>query len=224
MTLSLVGRCARTGHFGAVVASSAMAVAARSIRVRAGVGAVASQNATDPRLAIRALELLESGHGAQRTLDELVRTTRHIEWRQLGLVDTAGRAAAFTGERAFGIHAAATADDAVVCGNRLADASVARRMLERFLETSGELAERLLSALMAGRDAGGEAQPLHSAGLLVSGRASWPVTDLRIDWSDDDPVADLVRLWERWAPQRKRHVLRALDPEAVSPLGGPGIG
>ncbi|HFD16925.1 MAG TPA: DUF1028 domain-containing protein [Rhodospirillales bacterium] len=215
MTLSLVARCERTGQFGAVIASSSMAVAARCIHVRAGAGAVATQNVTDPRLGPRALGLLERGHGAQRTLDELVRTSRAIEWRQLAIVDAQGRAAAFTGERALGLHAAATADNAVAAGNLLANATVPKRMLEAFLDSGGELADRLVAALCAGRDAGGERSPLHASGLLVADRVSWPVTDLRVDWSDGDPVADLEALWHRWKPQYRDYVLRALEPEAA---------
>ncbi len=215
MTLSLVARCTRTGQFGAVIASSSMAVAARCIHVRAGAGAVATQNVTDPRLGPRALALLERGQGAQRTLDELVRTSRAIEWRQLAIVDAQGRAAAFTGERALGLHAAATADNAVAAGNLLANATVPKRMLEAFLDGEGELADRLVAALRAGRDAGGEHRPLHAAGLLVADRVSWPVTDLRVDWSDGDPVADLEALWRRWRPQYRDYVLRALEPEAA---------
>ncbi len=215
MTLSLVARCTRTGQFGAVIASSSMAVAARCIHVRAGAGAVATQNVTDPRLGPRALALLERGQGAQRTLDELVRTSRAIEWRQLAIVDAQGRAAAFTGERALGLHAAATADNAVAAGNLLANATVPKRMLEAFLDGEGELADRLVAALRAGRDAGGEHRPLRAAGLLVADRVSWPVTDLRVDWSDGDPVADLEALWRRWRPQYRDYVLRALEPEAA---------
>ncbi len=215
MTLSLVARCERTGQFGAVVASSSMAVAARCIHVRAGAGAVATQNVTDPRLGPRALGLLERGHGAQRTLDELVRTSRAIEWRQLAIVDAQGRAAAFTGERALGLHAAATADNAVAAGNLLADRMVPRRMLEAFFDAAGELGDRLMAALTAGLDAGGETRPLHASGLLVADRMSWPVTDLRVDWTDGDPVAELRRLWRRWRPQYRDYVMRALEPESA---------
>ncbi len=215
MTLSLVARCERTGQFGAVIASSSMAVAARCIHVRAGAGAVATQNVTDPRLGPRALGLLERGHGAQRTLDELVRTSRAIEWRQLAIVDAQGRAAAFTGERALGLHAAATADNAVAAGNLLADRMVPRRMLEAFFDAAGELGDRLVAALTAGRDAGGETRPLHASGLLVTDRMSWPVTDLRVDWTDGDPVAELRSLWDRWRPQYRDYVMRALEPESA---------
>ncbi len=215
MTLSLVARCERTGQFGAVIASSSMAVAARCIHVRAGAGAVATQNVTDPRLGPRALGLLERGHGAQRTLDELVRTSRAIEWRQLAIVDAQGRAAAFTGERALGLHAAATADNAVAAGNLLADRMVPRRMLEAFFDAAGELGDRLMAALTAGLDAGGETRPLHASGLLVADRMSWPVTDLRVDWTDGDPVAELRRLWRRWRPQYRDYVMRALEPESA---------
>jgi uncharacterized Ntn-hydrolase superfamily protein len=83
-------------------------------------------------------------------------------------------------------------------------------------------AARLLHALRAGVEAGGEAGPIHSAGLLVVRDVSWPIVDLRVDWADDDPVAELTALWERYEPQVEDYVRRALDPAAAPSFGVPG--
>ncbi len=83
-------------------------------------------------------------------------------------------------------------------------------------------AARLLQALRAGVEAGGEAGPIHSAGLLVVRDVSWPIVDLRVDWADDDPVAALTVLWERYEPQVEDYVRRALDPAAAPSFGVPG--
>jgi uncharacterized Ntn-hydrolase superfamily protein len=83
-------------------------------------------------------------------------------------------------------------------------------------------AARLLRALRAGVEAGGEAGPIHSAGLLVVRDVSWPIVDLRVDWADDDPVAELAALWERYEPQVEDYVRRALDPAAAPSFGVPG--
>jgi uncharacterized Ntn-hydrolase superfamily protein len=83
-------------------------------------------------------------------------------------------------------------------------------------------AARLLRALRAGVEAGGEAGPIHSAGLLVVRDVSWPIVDLRVDWVDDDPVAQLTALWERYEPQVEDYVRRALDPAAAPSFGVPG--
>jgi uncharacterized Ntn-hydrolase superfamily protein len=80
----------------------------------------------------------------------------------------------------------------------------------------------LLRALRAGVEAGGEAGPIHSAGLLIVRDVSWPIVDLRIDWTDDDPVAELMALWERYEPQVEDYVRRALDPAAAPSFGVPG--
>ena len=88
-----------------------------------------------------------------------------------------------------------------------------------------ELEARLLAALAAGLVAGGEAGPLGSAGLLVADAVTWPVTDLRVDWVDEDdagPIEQLAALWQRWAPQRDAYVTRALHPESAPAYGVPG--
>jgi len=90
------------------------------------------------------------------------------------------------------------------------------------LEGPVHFAARLLRALRAGVEAGGEAGPIHSAGLLVVRDVSWPIVDLRVDWADDDPVAQLTALWERYEPQVEDYVRRALDPAAAPSFGVPG--
>jgi uncharacterized Ntn-hydrolase superfamily protein len=95
-------------------------------------------------------------------------------------------------------------------------------MLEAFAEVSLEFPARLLQALHAGVTAGGEAGPIHSAGLLVVRDVSWPIIDLRVDWADEDPVAELTSLWERYQPQVEDYVRRALDPAAAPSFGVPG--
>jgi uncharacterized Ntn-hydrolase superfamily protein len=95
-------------------------------------------------------------------------------------------------------------------------------MVAAFAATPGDLGDRLLAAMAAGRDAGGEAGPIHSIGLKIVDRVAWPVTDLRIDWTDADPVAECAALWARWKPQAEAYVIRALDPSAAPAFGVPG--
>ena len=85
-------------------------------------------------------------------------------------------------------------------------------MLAVFTERAGDsLGDRLIAALAAGLDAGGEKSPVRSAGLVIAESAPWPVTDLRVDWHDD-PVGELAGLWQRWRPQAQSYVRRALHP------------
>ncbi|GHD42673.1 hypothetical protein GCM10017083_07950 [Thalassobaculum fulvum] len=222
MTFSLLGRCATTGAFGMVVSSSSTAVAARCAYARAGVGAVASQNITDPRLGPQGLDLLAAGLSAPEALDRLVAAAPHAEYRQLAVLDREGRSAVHSGARTLGVHAAERGGGCVAAGNLLADAGVPAAMVAAFEGSVGEpLGNRLLAALRAGLSAGGEAGPVHSAGLLMVKSAPWPVADLRVDWAHD-PIGDLEDLWGRWAPEMDAYVTRALDPATAPAYGVPG--
>ena len=222
MTFSLVARCPDTGMLGVAVSSSSPAVAARCARVRASVGASSSQNVTDPRLGPRLLDLLEAGRTPEQAIAGLVDDERGIEHRQLLAVDSEGRSACFSGERTLGVHAALAEDGVAAAGNLLADAAVPQAMVEGFRAAAGvHLGARLVTALATGLEAGGEAGPVRSAGVLVADLVDWPVVDLRVDW-DDAPVGALAQLWALWAPQIESYVTRALDPDAAPAFGVPG--
>ena len=95
-------------------------------------------------------------------------------------------------------------------------------MVSAFEASRGELGDRLISALAAGLAAGGEAGPVHSAGMLIVDEVAWPVTDLRVDWDDSDPIGRLAALWQLWKPQAAAYVQRALNPAAAPTYGVPG--
>ena len=223
MTFSLVGRCERTGAFGAVITSSSPAVAARCAFARARVGAACSQNVTDPTLGPGLLDALERGRAAADALAEVMAAAPHVEYRQLAVVGADGPGAVWSGDRALGRAATATGRGCAAAGNLLADAGVPAAMVEAFLAgETDDLGDRLLAALAAGRDAGGEESPVRSAGLLVVDEQPWPATDLRVDWCEADPVEELARLWELWKPQAADYVTRALDPASAPAFGVAG--
>ena len=162
------------------------------------------------------------GASATEALAALRAGNRHIDFRQLCLVDQKGGVASFSGARTLGIHARAEGDGVAAAGNLLANELVPAAMMSAFEGSrSGPLAERLLEALAAGVAAGGEMGPMFSAGLLVADAVSWPVTDLRVDW-DERPVAALRKLWTLWGPQADAYVQRALNPLAASSFGVAG--
>jgi uncharacterized Ntn-hydrolase superfamily protein len=199
--------------FGAVVSSSSPAVAARCIFARAGVGAACSQNVTDPRLGPRMLDLLAGGLDARSAMNEVVAEAPYIESRQLCLVDSSGRGAAYSGAKALGLHSSQSGIDCVSAGNLLASDEVPRAMVAAFeARSESHLGDRLIGALQAAVAAGGEAGPIHSAGMVLVDRVPWNVADLRVDWAEDDPVAELAALWEIYRPQLDDYVQRALDP------------
>ncbi|MEZ5753072.1 MAG: DUF1028 domain-containing protein [Paracoccaceae bacterium] len=222
MTFSLVARCAETGMFGVAISSSSPAVAARCSHARAGVGAVATQNVTDPRLGPMMLDLMAQGHEAGAALARVRAEAEHLEYRQLLAVDAGGRVAIHSGAKALGLWAEGQGRDVAAGGNLLAGPEVIPAMVAAFETSTGPLAERLLTAMRAGRDAGGEAGPVHSAGLKIVDRVSWPVADLRIDWTEDCPIEALGALWELYRPQLDAYVTRALDPREAPSYGVPG--
>lgn len=222
MTFSLLARCPDTGRFGMVISSSSPAVASRCAHARAGVGVAAAQNITDPALGPRLLDLMGQGLSAPEAMARVVAGAPHIEFRQLMAVDRAGRVAQHSGARILGVWGTAAGDGVVAGGNLLANPEVPRAMIAGF-GTTGDLGDRMIAALMAGRDAGGEAGAVHSAGLLMVDAESWPVAELRCDWLDDaDPIAAVARAWQVYAPQMAAYVQRARDPRVAPSYGVPG--
>jgi uncharacterized Ntn-hydrolase superfamily protein len=221
MTYSVVGRCERTGMLGIAVTTSSIAVAARCVFIEANVGAVATQNLTDPRLGKLGLDLLRAGHGARAVVDALVRAGAYPEYRQLACVDHDGHAATWSGAHAFPTAAAVSEPNLAVAGNLLASGGVVDAMAQAFREAADQhLAERLVRALAAGKAAGGEVGASErSAGVKVCDRESFPIVDLRVDWDEADPVTALDALWRRYRPEMDRFLLRALNP--TDPRLGP---
>jgi len=223
MTFSIAARCARSGMFGLAISSSSPAVAARCIFARAGVGAAATQNITDPSLGPRMLDLLALGASAEEAISVVRNSAAHIGYRQLALIDAAGRTATFSGDHILGRHAETHGRDAVAAGNLLASTAVIACMVEAFeVNPDAHLGDRLIAALQAALAAGGEEGPVHSAGLLIVKDVSWPIASLRIDWADDDPIGDLVKAWQIYAPQMEAYVTRALDPRDAPSYNVPG--
>ena len=208
--------------FGVIVTSSSPAVAARCTQARASVGAACTQNVTDPTLGHRLLDALAGGLDAQEALDLVVSRAAHPEFRQLSVIDANGDTAAYSGERTLGRHLTAQGRDVVAAGNLLADKAVPQAMVDAFTaHPRDHLGDRLLASLSAGSAAGGEEGPVRSCGLVIVDKVSWPVTDLRVDWSED-PIGDLAQAWAVWKPQAEDYVTRALNPSAAPSYGVPG--
>lgn len=222
MTLSLLARCPDTGQFGMVIASSSPAVAARCAHARAGVGVAASQNITDPALGPALLGLLGQGLSANQAMVSIAASAPHIAHRQLMLIDAQGGSAFHCGAGMLGIWAVAQGDGCIAGGNLLANDAVPQAMIAAFTAATGPFGSRLIAALRAGRDAGGEAGDLHSAGLMVVDKLAWPIADLRCDWTDDCPVDTLAAIWAVYHPQMQAYVQRAQNPDHAPSYGVPG--
>jgi len=222
MTFSLVARDVATGAFGIVICSSSPAVASRCAHARATVGVVASQNVTNPALGPLVLDALAGGSDADAALKAALVQEKFPDHRQLTVVDVHGNTAVHSGAQSLGVHTHVQGNQAVAAGNLLKDETVISELLTGYADsTSTSFEERLLDGLRAALAAGGEAGPVHSAGLLVVEDVPWPVTDLRVDYADD-PIGDLARLWQAWEPQRDGYRVRGIDPTRAPSYGVPG--
>ncbi|MFN3351589.1 DUF1028 domain-containing protein [Pseudorhodoplanes sp.] len=211
MTYSIAARCEKSGAFGIAITSSSICVASRCAWV-GPLGAVSTQNITDPALGPAGQNLLRQGLGAKAVLQLLLAGTPQPEYRQIGVIDRYGQIALHSGDEALPVAALAEGPSCLALGNLLASSDVPARMIAGYVAAAGEpLAERLMRALEAGLDAGGETGDEHAAGLHVADIFDWPVVDLRVDWHDD-PIGELRRIWTLYAPQRAAYESRARAP------------
>lgn len=222
MTLSIVGRCAETGQIGIAISSSSIAVGARCPWLRTAVGAVSTQNITLPALGPRILDRLEQGDSVEAALKAGLASDDYANYRQVTVLSADGQAACFSGEKTLGINNAQTGLQCVAAGNLLANPEVIPAMVSAFEQHAGHLAERLIAAMQAGMQAGGEAGPVHSSAMSIVDQQVWPIVDLRVDWTEHDPISELNQLWLAYQPQMNDYVTRAIDPTQAPNYGVPG--
>lgn len=206
MTFSIVGRATdpATGRpcWGIAVASKFLAVGNAVPAAVAGVGALATQADCNVAWKGIGLALLDEGATADVALQRMLEEDEHREDRQVGLVDADGNAATHTGRDCFDWAGGLAEQDVAVQGNILAGPQVVEEMKRAWDEHAGEpLGHRLLAALRAGDDAGGDRRGRQSAALLVvqeeAGYAALDdvAVDLRVD-DHPEPVTELARLLE----------------------------
>lgn len=214
MTYSIVARDPETGELGVAVQSRAFRVGVCAW-ARPGVGAIATQSFTDPAYGPRGLELLGDGRSPADALEELLAADERKGFRQVAFLAADGTTAVHTGDACIPDCGHVTRANLSAQGNMLASRGVWGAAADGFEDTGGTLAERLLAALDAAEEAGGDFRGRQAAVLLVvSGdreRPAWEtVVDLRVD-DHPEPLAELHRLYGIWAARRR---LTALGPES----------
>ncbi len=200
MTFAIAARCVETGRLGVAISTRSIAVSSRCPFIAPGLGLVVTMQRTDPRLGPLGLKLLGLGYSAQKTLDEIAASDPGIEHRQVCVIDRDGNAAARTGAKHRVWSGAFVEKNLVAMGNNLASEKTAADMRDTWHATKGKsLEERLLTALEAGRDAGGQNGGQHSAGLHSYDREIYAYVDLRVD-EHVEPIAELRRIYEAQKP------------------------
>ncbi len=213
MTFSVLGRCPETGQFGMAIATRPIAIGAKCPFVRPHIGGLLVQANGDPRLGPLGLKLLEMGYSAAKVLRELEESDGpdHIEWRQIMVIDKDGNTAARTGKHNEDWRGHICKPNVVVAGNRLANDGVAQAMMDGFESAKGELANKLLASIEAGRDAGGQVAGQYSAALHVYEERSYALVDLRAD-EHDEPIGELRRLYTLYKPLIPYYLQRPSNP------------
>lgn len=218
-TFSVAGRCARTGHLGAVITSSSPAVGARCVRGKAGVGIILTQNVTDPRLPAVGLAALDMGYDALGALEAMKSVSPYSDYRQLAVVDSVGGSGVFSGTKVLKAYGEYCAPNVASIGNLLSNPDIPRAMAETFISNADHpIAERLLRAIEVGFRLGGEMDKEHSIALVVFIDKPFPYVDLRIDYSED-PLDDMWKLWNLYQPQADDYVMRAVRPSEAPSFG-----
>jgi len=195
MAFSIAGRCPDTGQLGIAISASTIAVGARCLWLRAGVGAVVTQHASLPALGTQILNLLSASTLPSKAMADVLETNGWSQYRQIIVIDAQGSTAMFSGDQVQGQHGVLRGVQCVVAGNRLVQTSVLSTMIQAFENTPGVLGDRLLAALDAARRAGGEVGAERSAALKIVSAHCAPLLDLRVDWAEE-PFAALYRLWQ----------------------------
>ncbi len=214
MTFSIIARCERTGMLGIAIATRPMAIGAKCPFLKPGIGGLVVQANGDPRLGPFGLKLLEMGYSAEKVLAEIAASDgpANMPWRQIAVVDKDGRTAVHTGATNEDWKGHVARPNFVALGNRLTGERTVNDMAAAFEAAPGEeLAERILRALEAGRDAGGQVAGQHSAALLVYNKKSYAWVDLRAD-EHDEPVGELRRLYKLYIPLMPYYDQRPSNP------------
>ncbi len=202
-TFSIVAADLEKGDWGVAVASKFIAVGALVPWAKAKVGAIATQAWANISFGPEGLRLLEQGLSAKDVLDRLLMNDDMREHRQVGIVDWKGEVAAWTGSQCFSWAGHVIGEHYVALGNILKGPEVVEAMARAFETTKGELVDKLLAALEAGDNAGGDRRGKQSAAILVVrekggyGGYTDRYVDLRVD-DNPEPVRELKRIFRIW--------------------------
>jgi uncharacterized Ntn-hydrolase superfamily protein len=196
MTWSILARDAQ-GNFGVAIASRFFAVGALCMHTRRGLGALSTQALMNPTYGPRGLQLLAAGQPAELTVAALVDADPGRDQRQLHVLPATGPGAAFTGSSCVDWCGHQIFEDFSVAGNMLAGPQVLQATADAFQQSRHlPLAERLLAAMAAGEEAGGDKRGKQSAALCIQGDEDYLQLDLRVD-DHEEPMRELRRLYDK---------------------------
>lgn len=222
MTFTLLARCPKSGQVGIGIATYSITVGLYCNGLRGNVGATMTQAFVNQGNNPLALGLLAQGYAAEHVMSELEANDPNHEFRQIAVIDRMGRIAAYSGPKNRGWAGHVTGDGYVAMGNVLAGKPVVDAMAAAY-EGATDLSfeRRLLAAIEAGRDAGGQVGndghlPERSAAVMVYGDYDHAELDLRVDLHDT-AVEELRRAFEEYELYRGYYKQRARNPRDAIP-------
>jgi uncharacterized Ntn-hydrolase superfamily protein len=221
LTYSIVARDAESGELGVAVQSRAFACGAPVMWARPGVGAVATQSYAERSYGPLGLDLLAAGKTPVQALAALVTADDEAEVRQVAMLGADGAVAAHTGELCIPDAGHRTGEGYSVQANIMRTPDVWPAMAEAFESARGSLSRRMLAALEAAQEAGGDWRGMQAAGLLVvpaEGKAWEVVTELRVD-DNPEPLKELRRLLDLHDGYAAIYEGEALRGEAARSFG-----
>ncbi len=216
-TFTAIARCPRTKRLGIATATRSLAVGSRVPFVRPRRGAVAIMAIADTRLGLMAQRLLKLGYKAPGVIEQLVAGDPYYEYRQLGVIDDDGFAAARTGSQNRDWAGHHVHDNFIALGNVLLGEHVLTAIADGYnANPDDEIEDRLMAAIEAGRDAGGQHGGQRSAAIVVYEDKDYARVDLRVD-AHEEPVGELRRVFDFYKPAIEYYVHRQVDAR-VKPL------
>jgi uncharacterized Ntn-hydrolase superfamily protein len=212
MTFSLIARCPQSGDLGMVVSTYTPAAARAMCVCSPGRGIAVVQALGSAEMLERAAKLLDVKVDAEWMIASLALADSHPEFRQIAAVDAQGRAAARTGQKNPAWAGHIVGDGFVAAGNVLVGERVVADMAKAYEASAGQpLGDRLMLAIEAGRDAGGQPEGQTSAAIRVFDKRTYPPIDLRID-AAIEPIGELRRLYDWFKPLPAYYDMQAKSP------------
>ncbi|MFO1444454.1 DUF1028 domain-containing protein [Bacillus sp. Bva_UNVM-123] len=217
MTFSIVGFDPNEKEWGIAVQSKFLGVGAVVPFAKAGVGAVATQSFANTSYGPMALQLIEQGKTAQEALELITKDDQQKGLRQVGIIDVNGNPATFTGASCYEWAGGIVGPYFAAQGNILVDERTVQAMAKTFESSKGALADRLLAALDAGQQAGGDSRGQQSSALLIVkekggyGGFNDRYIDLRVD-DHPEPIKELMRIYQLqqlyFAPAKAKNIVQ----------------
>jgi uncharacterized Ntn-hydrolase superfamily protein len=225
MTFTILGRNPQSGQLGIAIATYSLAVGATCPKILPGAAVLTSQASTNPAIGEEIISLLQNGSEPSDAFHQSISNDSHPDYRQVALLTPTGNALVHSGTNIKPASGHVGGNNCVAVGNFLANETVLQAVVTGFENTNHNptsLADQLIAALAAGKEAGGQAAtdgthlPERSASLLIATpNEKFPI-DIRID-SSTNAITDLQSAINAYQPMHPYYLQRAKNPTNLPP-------